>query len=84
MPNKTVISNFNAIEENYTFTYDACSVSKIFKNLFPNLVKSLLIKLPNPPDKYNLESIIRYYSSFVSDDFCLSNTSEIVTNIDSS
>ena len=90
MPNKTVISNFNAIEENDTLTYDTNSVSKIFKNFFSNLATSLLIKLPNPPDKYNLQSVIRYYYSFmISDDFCLSNTSEekvlkIMTNIESS
>ena len=77
IPNKTVISNFNAIEENDTLTYDTRSISKIFKNFFSNLAKSLLIKLPSPPDKYNLPSVIRYYSSFmISDDFCLSNTSE--------
>ena len=86
--NKAVISNFNAIEENDTLTYDTHSISKSLKNLFSNLVKSLLIKLPNPPDKYNLQSVIRYYSSFtISDDFCLSNTSEekvlkIMTNIE--
>ena len=88
MPNKTVISNFNAIEENDTLTYDTPSISKIFKNFFSNLAKSLLIKLPSPPDKYSLQSVIRYYSSFmISDDFCLSHTSEekvlkIMTNIE--
>ena len=90
MPNKTVISNFNTIEENDTLIYDTPSISKIFKNFFSNLAKSVLIKLPNPPDKYNLQSVIRYYSSFmISDDFCLSNTSEekvlkLMTNIESS
>ena len=90
MTNKTVISNFIAIEENDTLTYDTRSISKIFKNFFSNLVKSLLITLPNPPDKYNLQSVIRYYSSFtISNDFCLSNTSEekvlkIMTNTESS
>ena len=43
MPNKTMISNFNGIEDNDT--YDTSSISKIFENLFSNLVKSLLIKL---------------------------------------
>ena len=63
---------------------------KIFKNVFSNLARSLLIKLPNPPDKYNLLSVIKYYSSFtISDNFCLSNTSEkkvlkIMTNVESS
>ena len=55
-----------------------------------NLAKSLMIKLPNPPDKHKLQSVIGYYSSFtISNDFCLSNTSEeklskIMTNIESS
>ena len=90
MPNKTVISNFNAIEENDTLTYDTLSISKIFKNFFSNLAKSVLIMFVNPPDKYNSQSVIRYYSSFIIlDDFCLSNTSEekvlkIMTNIESS
>ena len=49
MPTKTVISNFNAIEENDT--YETRSISKIFKNFFSNLAKTLLMKLPNPWDK---------------------------------
>ena len=80
--------NFNAIEENDTLTYDTRSISKIFKH-FSNLVKSLLIKLPNLPDKYNLQSVIRYSSFMISDDFCLSKTCEekvlrIMKNIESS
>ena len=90
MPNKTVISNFHATEENDTLTYNTRSISKIFKNFFSNLAKSLLIKLPNPPDKYHLQSLIRYYFSFmISNDFCLRNTSEekvlkVMTNIENS
>ena len=30
MPNKTLISNFNAIEENDSLTYNKCSIFKIF------------------------------------------------------
>ena len=59
MPKRTVISNFNAIEENDTLNYDTSSISKIFKNFFLNLAKSLLTKFPNPPDKYNLQSVLR-------------------------
>ena len=71
-----VISNFNPID----------TLTKIFKNLF----SKFFFNLPNPPGKYNLQSIIGYYYSFtISDDFCLNNTSEekilkIMTNIDSS
>ena len=49
MPNKTVISNLNVIEDSSTLTHDTCSISKIFKNFFPNLVGSLLINLLKHP-----------------------------------
>ena len=77
MANKNLISNFSAMEDNDTLTYDTRSISKVFKNLFSSSAKSLLVKLPNPPDKYNLESVINYYSSFtIADDFSLNKTSE--------
>ena len=77
MPNKTLILNFNAMEDNDTLTYDTRSICKIFKNLFSSLAESFLIKLPNPPDKYNLESVTNYYSSFtIGDDFPLNKASE--------
>ena len=58
MPNKTVISNFNAIKAGNNLTHDTCPISKIFKNFFSNLAESLLTKLPKPPDMYNLKSVI--------------------------
>ena len=58
IPNKTVISNFNAIEQDNTLTHDTRSISKVFKNLFSNLAESLLTKVAKPPDKYNLKSVI--------------------------
>ena len=66
-----------AIEQGNILTHDTCSISKIFKNFFSNLAESLLIKLPKPPDKYNLKSVIQYYSSFaITPDFCLVDTTE--------
>ena len=77
MPNKTLISNFRAIKDNNILTYNTRSISTVFKNFVSSLAGSLLIKLPNTPDKYNLESVINYYSSFtIADDFCLNKTSE--------
>ena len=77
MSNKTVISNFNAIEGSNTLTHDARSISKIFKNFFSNGVGSLLIKLSKPPDKYNLKLVIKYYSSFaITADICLVGTTK--------
>ena len=49
----------------------------VISNFFSNLAESLLIKLPKPPDKYNLKSVIQYYSSFaITTDFCLVGTTE--------
>ena len=66
IPNKTLISNFNAMEDNDTLTDDTRSVSTVFKNFFSDLAKFLLTKLPNPPDS----------SLTITDDFCLNKTSE--------
>ena len=77
MPNKTPISSFNAMQDNDTLTYDTRSISTVFKNFFSSLAESLLIKLPYPPDKYNLEYVINCYSSLtIIDDFYLNQTSE--------
>ena len=49
----------------------------MFKDLFSNLAESLLIKLPNAPNKYNMESIFQYYSKFITEKpFYLNDTSE--------
>ena len=60
MPNKTLISNFNVMEDNDTLTYDTHSISTLSKNVFLCLAKSLLIKLPNPGDEDYLKFVINY------------------------
>ena len=55
MSHKTLISNLNAMQDNDTLTYDTLSIFTVFQNFFSSLAESLLIKLPNPLDKYNLE-----------------------------
>ena len=57
-PNKTLLSKFNAMEDNDNLTHDTCSISTVFKNFFSSLAKYFLIKLQNPLDKYNLDSVI--------------------------
>ena len=77
MPNKTVISNFNVMEDNVTLIYDTRSISTFFKIFFSSLAESLFVKLPIPPDKNNLEFALNYYFTFTTpDDFCFNNTSE--------
>ena len=77
MPKKTVVSNFNAIDNNKSLTYDIKTMSKVFKDFFSNLAKSFLDKLPDPSNKYNLESIFLYYSNFtILELFHIKSTSE--------
>ena len=47
MPQKTLISNSNAVESNNTLTFDKKTIAKMFKDFFSNLAESLLIKLPS-------------------------------------
>ena len=73
MSNKTVISNFNAIEDSNTLTHDNDQFQIFSKTSF----QTFLIKLPKPPNKYKLKSAIQYYSSFaITADFCLVGTTE--------
>ena len=77
MPNKTVISNLNVIDDSNVLTRDTCSISKMFKNVFSSLAESLLMKLPKSLDRYNFKSVIQNYSSFaITTDFCLVGTTE--------
>ena len=77
MPKKTVVSNFNATDDNKSLTYDIKTMSKVFKDFFSNLAKSFLDKLPGPSNKYNLESVFLYYLTFVIHElFHVNSTSE--------
>ena len=88
MPKKTVVSNFNAIDDNKSLTYDIKTMSKVFKDFFSDLAKSFLDKLPDPSNKYNLESVFLYYSNFAIPEFfhikCTSeaNLFKIMENIE--
>ena len=69
MPQKTIISNFNTVESNNALILDKKTIEKIFKEFFSNLAESLLIKLPNVPNKYNTESVFQYYSKFITEKY---------------
>ena len=72
-----VVSNFNVIDNNKSLTYDIKTMSKVFKDFFPNLYESFLAKLPDPSNKYNLESVFLYYSNFaIPKVFLIKTTSE--------
>ena len=52
------------METNNALTFDKKSIATIFKDLFSNLTEPFIIKLPNAPNMYNLESAFQYYSKF--------------------
>ena len=78
------------METNNALTFDKKSIATIFKDLFSNLTESFIIKLPNAPNMYNLESVFQYYSKFIIEKpFHSSDTYEeevfkIMQNIDNS
>ena len=47
MYKKTVVSNFNAFDNNKSLTYYIKPMSKVFKDSLSNLAESLLGKLPD-------------------------------------
>ena len=48
MPEKTLVSNFNATDYDKSLTYDIKTMSKVYKDFFSNLAESFLAKLPDP------------------------------------
>ena len=53
------------------------TMSKVFKYFFSNLGTSLLVKIADPSNKYNLESVFLYYSNFaIREVFHIKSTSE--------
>ena len=77
MPKKTIVPNFNAIDDNKSLTYEIKTMSNVFKDFFSNLAKSSLDKLPDPSNKYNLESVFLYDSNFaIPELFHIKSTSE--------
>ena len=63
MSKKTLVSNFNAIDNKKSLIYDIKTMPKVF---FSNLAESFLAELPDPSSKYNLESVFLYDSDFAS------------------
>ena len=63
--------------ESPTLTYNIKAMSKVFKYFYSNLAESLLVKLTDPSNKYNLESVFLYYSNHsIFEVFHIKNTSE--------
>ena len=61
---KPLDSKVNAVDNSNSLTYDI-AVSKVFINFFSISAECFLIKLRDPPNKYNLKSVFNNYSNFV-------------------
>ena len=75
MPMKTIASNFNAIVNNKSLTYDTKIMSKVLKDFLSNLAEYFSAKLPDSLNKRNLESLFLYYLNFAfCDEFYIKST----------
>ena len=75
MPMKTIASNFNAIVNNKSLTYDTKIMSKVLKDFLSNLAEYFSAKLADSLNKCNLESVFLYYSNFAfCDEFYIKST----------
>ena len=72
---KPLDSNVNAVDNSNLLTYAIKALSKVFINFFSISAERFLIKLPDPPNKYNLKSVFYYFSNFaIPDVFHKKNT----------
>lgn len=75
MPMKTIVSNFNAIVNKKSLTYDTRIMSKVLKDFLSNLAEYFSAKLADSLNKRNLESVFLYYSNFAfCDEFYIKST----------
>ena len=56
LQNKVSIATINALNDDKVVKYDPKSISKVFQTFFTNMAKTLLQKLPPPPNKYGIDS----------------------------
>ena len=63
LPNKVSIATINALKDDKVVKYDPESISKVFQTFFTNMTKTLLQKLPPPPNKYGINSVKHFYKN---------------------
>ena len=60
-PNKVSIATINTLKDDKVVKYDPKSISKVFQTFFTNMAKTLLQKLPPPPNKFGIVSVKSFY-----------------------
>ena len=64
LPNKVSIAAKNALKDDKAIKYDPKSISKFFQKFFANMAKTLLQKLPPPPNQYGIDSVKKFLQRF--------------------
>ena len=88
LPSKVSIATINALKDDKVVKYDPKSISKVFQTFFTNMAKTLLQKLPPPPNKYGIDSVKNFYKNLnITTKFQLKPTTEdivlkLLKNID--
>ena len=88
LPNKVSIALINALKDGKVVKYDPKSILKVFQVFFTNMAKTLLQKLPLPPNKYGINSVKNFYKNLnITTKFQLKPTTEdivlkLLKNID--
>ena len=88
LPNKVSMATINALKIDEVVKYDPKSISKVFQTFFINMAKTLLQKLPPPPNKYGIDSVKSFYKNLnITTKFQLKPTTEdivlkLLKNID--
>ena len=62
LPNKKSSSSTFCLKKDGALHFDSKTVSTIFKEFFSNLAENLVSKLPRPSNKFDLSSVISYYT----------------------
>ena len=76
-PNKVSSCEVKALKINNTVDHDANSVLAGFKSYYSTLAENLIKLLPNPPNEYSINTVIKYYEHMIRDDhFNLAPASE--------
>ena len=88
LPCEVSIATINALKKDKVVQYDRKSISKVFQRFFTNMAKTLLQKLPPPPNKYGIDSVKTFYKNLnITTKFQLKPTTEdivlkLLKNID--
>ena len=77
MPNKVFSCEVKALKINNTVEHDVNSVLEGFKRYYSTLVEIVVKLLPRSPNKYSVNTVVKYYEHMIQDDhFNLASVSE--------